>query len=671
MRAGVATTAAALRGLTASLFNMRTLFVGLGAAAGANFAKNMVSAADSMVQLNARIGLVAREGAEASSILNAISAAAERARTPALDLARIFQRSANAIGDMGRSQAEAIRYTETLAKVVKISGTSATEARAAMLQLTQALVSGRLQGDEFRSVTENLPEVLRILQRESGKTGLELRKLAREGQISGEMLFNALLNASKEVDEKFAKVPVTAGEAWSLFTDQLSRTFGTIAANTGVSQAWADVWNKLRETINSPDMISGMEWLARMLKDSAEGFKTLIEWIKEANIQYKAWTQTISESESWKTLKQNIQSIWERAADAPNRWRDRWSKVTTGLESPLKGTIHDDGNGAGGALDLLAGSAARAAEQLREQAKWNTRVTFGAPALETKEGWSKLEVKPGQSVLDDPEKATKRLQRQIELMDLQNQKQVALLSGDEMLARELDKQIDLRRSLTSSMEAAPKHLKDQLELEILLSNELEKQKRIYDENRRFGETFANTLNRGLTDAVANGEKFTDTLRQMAVRLIDLIVQTSILEPIAKNIGKSFGQLMGGNSISNLFGLAPAAGGSLFGFAKGGVFDSPVALAAGGQRGVMAEAGPEAIMPLKRGADGSLGVAMAGGGQRAGDVYITITGDATNETVEKMRRVAREEFTRGSPGLVKASVSAVAREHRADASYLRR
>ncbi len=92
-------------------------------------------------------------------------------------------------------------------------------------------------------------------------------------------------------------------------------------------------------------------------------------------------------------------------------------------------------------------------------------------------------------------------------MDLQNQRQVALLNGDTLLARELENQLELRRKMTGEMNTAPKHLKDRLEIEVMLSNELERQKKIYDENRKFGETFANTINRGLTDAVANGDKF--------------------------------------------------------------------------------------------------------------------------------------------------------------------
>jgi len=164
---------------------------------------------------------------------------------------------------------------------------------------------------------------------------------------------------------------------------------------------------------------------------------------------------------------------------------------------------------------------------------------------------------------------------------------------------------------------------------------------------------------------------------MAQRVIELTVQASILEPLTKRIGAGFGSFMGGSSISNLFGFGGDVGlgswgASVMPFAKGGIFDSPVALAGvGGGRGVMAEAGLEAIMPLKRGSDGSLGVVASGG--KNGDTYVTINvaGDATNETVEKMRRVAREEYTRSTPSTIKTAVSAVAREHRADPSYLRR
>ena len=668
MRGGVASTQTALAGLSSGARLMHAAFASAAVAATATFAKSIVQAADSVSLLNARLGLVARDGVDATAVLNSIAAAAERARTPALDLAQIYRRNANAMADMGRSQAEGIRFSETLAKVVKISGVSAGEASAAMLQLSQALVSGRLQGDEFRSVAENLPEVLRILMQQSGMTGAQLRKLATDGRLSAEMLTNALLNASSDIDAKFAKVPVTAAEAWSLLTDQLSRTFGTIAANQGVSRAWADTFNSIRSTIASPEMRSGFEALAGGVKTGAEAFQSAVEWIREARIQLEAWHRAISETTFYKTYAAGLKLVSDGFATLAE-----WRKTVIAAGSDLFTGGKVGSFATFGASETTSGKAEQYAAQLREAAKWQTTVIDGAAKIDALTSGKKLPVRPG---APDAEDATRKAQRVLEIMKLQNDLQEAHNAGDVVRARAIENELEARQKISDEMRNVSPTLVERFKQEVRITNELERQKKIVEENRRFGEQFTSTLTNGIRDAIVAGDKLNDTFRKLVLRLVEMVVQTSILGPLAKGIGNSFANMMGGNPISNLFGLGGDAGlGSwaptITPFAKGGVFDSPVALSSGGRRGVMAEAGPEAIMPLKRGTDGSLGIAMAGG--RSGDTHVTINvaGDATAETVEKMRRVARDEFTRGAPGVVRSAVSAVASEHRADPSYLRR
>lgn len=140
-------------------------------------------------------------------------------------------------------------------------------------------------------------------------------------------------------------------------------------------------------------------------------------------------------------------------------------------------------------------------------------------------------------------------------------------------------------------------------------------------------TFANVMTKAFTDVVSGGKKFDDVLKSVGLRLSGLAVQQAF-KPIAKDIANGLNQILGdlfpgassgGNSSSD-GGTNAASGGlpSLFGlppimpFASGGVIGAPTyfPLPSGGL-GLAGEAGPEAIVPLSRGSDGTLGIAMSG------------------------------------------------------------
>lgn len=113
----------------------------------------------------------------------------------------------------------------------------------------------------------------------------------------------------------------------------------------------------------------------------------------------------------------------------------------------------------------------------------------------------------------------------------------------------------------------------------------------------------------------------------------------------------------------------------FAFAEGDVFSSPVKMrTSGGANAVMAEAGPEAVMPLQRGADGRLGVAVNGGsgGQQAGHtVIMNVAGDVSQETVNRLMSGVHTAIASAAPGIVAASVNRVAALNRANPGYMAR
>lgn len=134
-----------------------------------------------------------------------------------------------------------------------------------------------------------------------------------------------------------------------------------------------------------------------------------------------------------------------------------------------------------------------------------------------------------------------------------------------------------------------------------------------------GAGFARVMSKAFADATAGGKKFDDVLRQLALRLSDMAV-TQAFQPLARNIAGGFGNLFGGGQLNGLTA-----------FAAGGVISTPAYFPLGpGGLGVAGEAGPEAILPLARGRDGRLGVAMSG-------VGTTVSVHIATPDVESFRR----------------------------------
>ncbi|TRC56985.1 tape measure protein, partial [Mannheimia haemolytica] len=106
-----------------------------------------------------------------------------------------------------------LTFTETINKAMAVGGVKPQEQASALLQLSQALGSGKLQGDEFRSISEAAPIILDTLSEYMGKSRDEVRKLASEGKLTADLLFNAFNGSSAKITEKFNQMPLTFGGA--------------------------------------------------------------------------------------------------------------------------------------------------------------------------------------------------------------------------------------------------------------------------------------------------------------------------------------------------------------------------------------------------------------------------------------------------------------------------
>lgn len=176
--------------------------------------KQGIELTDNITQSRARLNLLVDDGGSVQELESKIFDSAQRSRASYLDTLNFVSQIGNRASDAFGSPDELIAFTETLNKMFAISGALPEEARGATIQLTQALGSGVLRGEEFNSVFEAAPNVMQAIASYTNQPIGKLREMAAEGQITADIVKNALFAAAEETNEKFEAMPMTIGQVF-------------------------------------------------------------------------------------------------------------------------------------------------------------------------------------------------------------------------------------------------------------------------------------------------------------------------------------------------------------------------------------------------------------------------------------------------------------------------
>lgn len=228
----------------------------LAARAGA---KAVFGLSDQLASSSARLSLIVDDGGSVDALEQKIMASAQRSRASYLGTMQTISKLGLQAGDAFNSNDELIRFTELLNKNFVIGGSSATEQAAAMYQLTQAMGSGRLQGDEYRSIIENAPmlagaieEYMRNVQ---GATGA-MKDWSSEGLLTADVIKAAVFNSADEVEARFQQMPMTWGQVWTQMQNK------AIAAFDPVLSKLNQVANSERFETVTDGIVSGLATIA-------------------------------------------------------------------------------------------------------------------------------------------------------------------------------------------------------------------------------------------------------------------------------------------------------------------------------------------------------------------------------------------------------------------------
>lgn len=200
-----------------------------GAIGVAKLTKDFLATSDEMTQIAAKLRLINDGSQTTEDLQRAIYNSAERARGSYTDTATLVARLGMNAKSAFKSNEEMIAFAENLNKSFKIAGASAQEQSSVILQMSQALASGVLRGQEFNAVMSGAPNVMQNVAEYLHVSVGSLREMAAEGQISADVVKNALLAATDTINEQFNTIPITFSDvmtsAKNKLVDGLTKAF--------------------------------------------------------------------------------------------------------------------------------------------------------------------------------------------------------------------------------------------------------------------------------------------------------------------------------------------------------------------------------------------------------------------------------------------------------------
>ena len=193
--------------------------------------KKVLDISDQLTSTNARLNnamINFNDGGSLIDLERKVMASAQRSRSYYMDTASAVAKLGMNAKDSFGNMDEVIGFSELINKQFVIGGASAQEQSAAMLQLTQAMSSGVLRGDELNSIFELAPGIVQNIADYLDVPIGKIREMAADGEITAEIVKNATFAAADEIEERFSNMPKTWAQIWNNMKNQALSVFSTI-----------------------------------------------------------------------------------------------------------------------------------------------------------------------------------------------------------------------------------------------------------------------------------------------------------------------------------------------------------------------------------------------------------------------------------------------------------
>lgn len=199
----------------------------------------IIKAADAYSMMNARVSRFTDSAESATAVMRSLTDYANAAGAEVGSAVAVFTSLSGALHDVGTSQSDILRLTETLNKLGVIGGSSADEVSNALRQFAQSMAGGVVRAEEFNSIIENTPEIARAIGAGMSMSMGQLRTAMLNGQLTSEAVLNSLMSQTEAVDAQFAKMPRTVSAAMQTMENEFGGFVGVLNNSTGATSTLA------------------------------------------------------------------------------------------------------------------------------------------------------------------------------------------------------------------------------------------------------------------------------------------------------------------------------------------------------------------------------------------------------------------------------------------------
>ena len=187
--------------------------------------QKVLNVSDELVSTTARLDQMNDGLQTTDEMVKMIYASAQNARGSFGDMAAVVAKFGNNAGDAFGSSQEVIAFANLIQKQMTIAGASTQEASNAMLQLSQALGSGVLRGDELNSIFEQAPNLIQSIADYLDVPIGKIREMAQDGQLTADTVKAAIFSSADDINAKFEAMPMTWGQVWTSFQNSALMAF--------------------------------------------------------------------------------------------------------------------------------------------------------------------------------------------------------------------------------------------------------------------------------------------------------------------------------------------------------------------------------------------------------------------------------------------------------------
>ena len=328
----------AANGLSAS---WKALGVAVPLAAFAMAAKQALAIADNYTNLQSRLKLVTGSAEELAAAEQHLFEIANRTRGSYENTVDLYTRVSRATKELGVSETERLNITEKVNKALIISGTSQENAKAGLMQMTQALQGGVVRAEEYNSMMENTPRILEAVAAGYDKNGItlgQLRQKMLDGELTAEKFLEAFQKGGAGIDAEFSQMSVTVSQALTVldnaYKDIISDANEGTGATNGIAQAVLDLAGTINENKDgiialfsaivegAATAVEGIAGISRSIAAlgvvAASEDKSLVDWITADKKDLKQWFNDIDTGIAF--LDDRLSELADKRKDVSQSW---------------------------------------------------------------------------------------------------------------------------------------------------------------------------------------------------------------------------------------------------------------------------------------------------------------------------------------------------------------